>query len=621
MDRREINSVDLFRALQVRRLTIFLIVALIVTAGMAVTFLLPPAYQSTMKILVTRDRIDPQVTAADKGPESQYPELTDEDFNSELEILQSRSVLEGVARQLGLDKPEPGGWLSKQLSRLPGAYRSFHKQPAPDPLERAVITLSERLEAVAIKKSRIIKVSYRDKDPQRAAQILSELYRQYADHHLRLHQASKAGQVFRERSEEFGKKLQAATETLKQFHAANGITDSNAQREMILKQYYEVRGQLDSTRTQIVETREKIATTKAQLNSQPERIESEARTRYVGARDRLKDEILSLEMQRTQLLQKYQPSHRLVTEVEQKLRQARELQAREENAPPQERTVVLNDLRRKLEAEFLAAQAGLNSLVEREKSLAALAADYRVQITSFDAKSLEREGLERNRQLSQEAYLLYYKKAQEADIVNALDQQRVVNISLAEAATINRKPVSPKPLINFAVLLVLGLISAVAMAVFTERRKLFAKTNDELPASSPAALAATAGDNQPLQLPADKHEVLPLRQTKFLPRIEPAANKGQRRTRELIAPEDALPTLQSRNRVTKRLPKIDRAVKSDPGLIRRSKAITLAFPICRRCGAELPAEAGESSPLCALCQKKSFAAPQPNEPRVEVQEA
>src|SRR5262245_48305253 len=466
------NFADLFRLLYSRRLLLCGLFFAIVGAGMIVTFLLPPTYESTMKILVERDRIDPQVTPADKSSDVLRSEFTAEEFNSEMEILQSRTVIEGVVRRLDLDKQDAPGWLARQIVRLGGLYRSFHQQAAPDATERAVTRLTERLEVFSIKNSRIIKVTYSDRNPELTAQVLNELYRQYGEHHLRLRQNSKAANVFHEQSESFNHRLAVATDTLKRFDARNGVAANTAQRNLLLEQFQKVQADLDKTRTEIREAGQRIAALKTQLESQPERIEAEARTKYVSARDKIKDEILTLELQRTQLLQKYQPNHRLVKDVEERLAQSRDLLSREEQSPPQERTTVLNDVHRRLTNELLTAQANLTTLREREHSLAALAVQYKGLITKFDTKRLERADLERARTVNEEAYLLYRKKAQETDIVNALNEKRIVNFSLAEEPSINHKPASPKPLINFAVLVVVGLMAAVAIVVYRERNRL-----------------------------------------------------------------------------------------------------------------------------------------------------
>jgi uncharacterized protein involved in exopolysaccharide biosynthesis len=177
-------------------------------------------------------------------------------------------------------------------------------------------------------------------------------------------------------------------------------------------------------------------------------------------------------MQTAQLRQKYQPGHRLVKETEERLAQARKLLAREEQTPPQEVSTMPNELYRRLTSELLAAESNLAALNERQQRLATLTKQYQAHLTTFEVKSLERAELERNRTVQEEAYLLYRKKAQEAEISNVMNQARIANISLAQPATINHKAVNPKPLLNLAVLTVIGLLAGVASVLTLERNRL-----------------------------------------------------------------------------------------------------------------------------------------------------
>src|SRR5262245_8066961 len=247
------NLIDLLGVLYSRKALLCGIVFAVVSAGMVVTFLLPPTYESTMKVLIARDRIDPQVSASEKAADLWRSEFTEEEFNSEIEILRSRTVIEGVVKQLGLDKQAPGRF-QKLKDSLANIYRSFHGQTAPDQTERAVTWLSESLDVFSIKKSRIIMITHRNPNPERAALVLNELYRQYGEHHLRLRQNSKAANVFHEQSETFGRKLEDATEALKLFDAHNSAAANTAQRDLLSKQFYEVQSDLEKARTEIRET-------------------------------------------------------------------------------------------------------------------------------------------------------------------------------------------------------------------------------------------------------------------------------------------------------------------------------------------------------------------------------
>lgn len=499
-----ITLTDIGRVLLARQLLVFAVFAAVVGVGTLVTLRMPPRYQSTMKILITRDRLDPQVSSSDKTNDMMRGELTEEDFNSELEILQSRAVLEATARQLGLDKPT-------EEKETPGKfgewYRTLHKQAPASSFEQAVTRMAESLEAVPIKKSRILQVSYQDESPERAAQVLQVLYQKYAEHHLRLNQNEKAAEVFRLQSAAFNQKLHEATEALKRFDLAHGFAGSPAQRELLLQQFYMLQQQLNATRTEKLETQQRLSTLKTQLAVTPERIESEVRTKYTGARDRIKDEILALEMQSTQLRQKYQPTNRLVKETDERLAQARKLLEREEQTPPQEKATMPNEIHRHLTTDLLTAQSNLAALNEREQRLNTLTKQYHAQIATFDIKSLERTELERTRTIQEEAYLLYSKKAQEAEISNVMNQAQIANISLAQPATINHKAISPKPLLNVAVLAVVGLLAGIATVLTLERDRLLRPTPAQpemlLPHNGHLALALTRLRQREQQLLAE----------------------------------------------------------------------------------------------------------------------
>jgi uncharacterized protein involved in exopolysaccharide biosynthesis len=473
---------ELLTVLYARKLLVAVIFILIVAAGVGVTLLMEPTYESSMRILVARDRIDPQVSAAESRTEPRA-EISDEEFNSELEILQSRQVLEAVITELNLAQTaaaEPQGWLAQWRASAARSYRSLHNQAEPTPMEHALNQISANLAAVPVKKSRVIKVSYRDSDPERAAKLLNTLYRKYADHHLQLRQNSQAAQVFQDQTEAFNQKLNQTTEALKRFDAQHGLTNVASQKELMLQQFYSTQSQANAARTEILETEQRIAALKAQLEAQPERVETEARTKYVTALDRMKEELLKLELQRTELLQKYKPDQRPVREVEERIAQAKDMLAREEQTPPQERAVALNDVHRRLMNDLLSAQANLTALIEREKSLASLAAQYQVRLTELDQRGFEKGDLERTRTLTEEAYMLYHKKAQEAQIVSALNREKIVNVNLADAASVNYKPVSPKPFTNLAVSIVVGLIASLTAALIAERISPVARSEESI---------------------------------------------------------------------------------------------------------------------------------------------
>ena len=76
--------------------------------------------------------------------------------------------------------------------------------------------------------------------------------------------------------------------------------------------------------------------------------------------------------------------------------------------------------------------------------------------------------------------MLYQKKAQEAEITNALNQQKVVNVNLAEAAQRSSRPVSPKPFVNLAVFILVGILTALAGCFAAEMLNPYLRTEEQV---------------------------------------------------------------------------------------------------------------------------------------------
>src|SRR5438105_3796447 len=97
-----------------RRKTLVLITFLTVITGTAlVTFLLPDKYESRMKILVKNQRVDVAITPeATSGAPAPDNEVSENEINSEIELLTSKDLLTQVVKDCSLSKNEVS-WLAR----------------------------------------------------------------------------------------------------------------------------------------------------------------------------------------------------------------------------------------------------------------------------------------------------------------------------------------------------------------------------------------------------------------------------------------------------------------------------------------------------------------------------
>jgi len=170
----------------------------------------------------------------------------------------------------------------------------------------------------------------------------------------------------------------------------------------------------------------------------------------------MKTTLLNLELKRTELLSKFAPDYRPVQEVEAQIAQAREaLQSAEQN-PVREETTDRDTTHEWLVGELAKARAELSTLHARVTASSQVVSTYREQARQLNTTGIVQQDLIRAAKTAEENYLLYSRKQEEARISDALDQQRIVNVSVAEEATVPAVPSSP----NWPLNLVLGFLLA-----------------------------------------------------------------------------------------------------------------------------------------------------------------
>src|SRR5262249_50886957 len=149
-----------------------------VVASVLYCLLFFPKYESETKILLTRDRLDPILTPAQQAPTLVRESITEEDVNSEVEILLSADVLRKVVTDCSLDQHDAS--LFSRISRF------VHTRPT-DPgtrIEAATGALKKLLVVDSVKKANVIQVAYRAPDPQLATKVLQSLNAAYLVRHL-----------------------------------------------------------------------------------------------------------------------------------------------------------------------------------------------------------------------------------------------------------------------------------------------------------------------------------------------------------------------------------------------------------------------------------------------------
>jgi protein tyrosine kinase modulator len=387
-----------------------------------------PSYQAHMQVLVRRRRADPVMTPQPIPPgEFSSNEITEEELNSEAELLRDEELLRKVVSATGLDTSE--------------RFFRFSRNDQGAQIERAARRLAKHLRAETVRKTNLIDVRYDSTDPALAAHVLNVLADLYVQKHTSLHRPSGEYHFFEQQTAEYGDRLKDAELKLLDFTRDQGVISAAMERDMALQKLSEADASYRQVRLAMAETEQRISILQRQLPSLPERTTTLVRTaENTQLMEKLKSKLLDLELQRTDLLTKYEPSYRLVQEVEQQISEARAAIATEQVTPPRDETTEKDATYEWARTELEKAQVELSGLQARAATAERQLAYCRKDALGLAEASVNQENLLRTMKAAEENYLLYVQKREEARIGDALDERGILNVIIAERPTVPALP-------------------------------------------------------------------------------------------------------------------------------------------------------------------------------------
>jgi polysaccharide biosynthesis transport protein len=428
-----------------RQRRVFLYTFALVVLSMLLYGLLAPSYQAHMKVLLRRGRVDPAITAGQNPPlELSRQEISEEELNSEVELLRDESSLRKVVEANGLAK---GGW------KLPLIGDSDDARA-----EHAVRKLARRLKVEPLRKTNLIAVSYEAADPAAAARILQSLQDLYLEKHKQVHRPTGQLPFFEQQTERSRQQLEQAESRLLDFSRGQGVVSAALERDLAIQRTSEIETRAQQVRVDAEEVSRRIRSLENTLEGLPPRSTAQIRTgENPQLMETLKGKLLALELQRTELLTKFEPSYRPVQEVDEQIRQAKAAIAAEQAAPPREETTEKDPNYEWAKAELEKAQVDQSAIAARQRVVTSELATARQGAQLLGEDAVHQQDLLRNMKTAEETYLLYAKKSEEARIGDALDERGIVNVAIAEP------PVAPAlPKHSALVILLAGLAAATA---------------------------------------------------------------------------------------------------------------------------------------------------------------
>jgi uncharacterized protein involved in exopolysaccharide biosynthesis len=469
-----------------RKGLVVFIFAAVVLGTAVVTFLLPNKYDARMKILVKNQRVDVAITAEQTSgapAPNVENEVSENQINSEIELLTSKDLLMQVVTDCGLANNEKS-WF----------WRSAPAQAVM--IETAVNRLAKDLVITPVRKANVITISYSSNSPQLSAAVLRKLGELYLEKHLKLNHPPGASDFFTQRADEYGTQLRQAEKQMTDFQQSNNLVVLSQQKELTLQKTADAKSKLLESETALNEATNRIARVEQQLAAVPKRIVTQNRqlpNQYSA--ERLNTMMVELQNRRTQLLTKFRPEDRLVREVDEQIRTTREALAKAEQKTAVEENTDLNPLRQTLETELSRARLDQAGARARRDTLTGQLQQYEAALKKLEGDTTKHNDLQRQVKEAEDNYQLYAKKREEARIADELDRQKITNVSIAEVATAPQIPSSPNRGLNLVLGVFLAAFLSLGSVFSAEMLSDAVYTPRQLEALTGAQVLATVPEN------------------------------------------------------------------------------------------------------------------------------
>lgn len=453
----DLNIRDLMAPLFRRKELLGLVFLGMALVAILVTMVVSGLYASSMEILVKRQRLDPMVTSEPtlQQPPSPPP-LTEEEVNSEIELLKSGDLLRDAVLANGLQELEKGTLSSFLFSRGQDEWY----------VSKAVDRLSKKLSIEVVSKTNAIEVRYKSRDPQVAYGVLNKMADLYMQKHLAVQRPGGSYDFFAKEAEKYRRALAESEQRLADFGKEQGVVAPEIERSGMAQKVVDSSASLQQALQAIAADEQRIKAEEAKMKATPVRSSTAETSNDANLLlQQLLANLLTAQLKRTQLALKYDASYPLVQEADQEIAQTQAAIAEAKKTTYVIQTTDRDPTYELLREDVAKTQADLASQEATAVALGQSIQSIRRQMVDLDGKSLQQGDLIRETKADESNYLLYLSKREQERTSDALDQKRIGNVAIAVP------PILPiLPAYNPVIVLLVGIIFAgfaSVAAVFT----------------------------------------------------------------------------------------------------------------------------------------------------------
>ncbi len=421
-----------------RRKTILLLFVLIVASVVGASFILPPQYRSLAKVMVNYQNDSEKAHLL--GLQSEGSRALYDKLGAEVVIFKTRSLLDPVVTQLGLDQPKNG--------KAP-----MNSSEAAELHDKAIEDLAKDLEIEREKDTNVLTLSYEHKNPRLAANVVDKLVTEYIKQRPSLDRDDRAYEFFDKQIQVIKNEIEAAERRGMEYKSGERVLQPDKQTEILFSSVADFDKELTRTRSERIAKEAKLQIIREQMANggdivipTNESSESPSREEYLNE---LKKTLLSLELKKSSLAKRFTAKHPEMATVLADIEETK------------------NKIRAEVDEVIQAEELSIKALMAAEQALAQRMNQVVNSVAKLSQQEFELNQLTIGIDDLRSVYSMLIRQREEARIASS-KQEYLVQIRLLEPAMVPHKPSKPNRPLFAGLAVLLGLVVSFGFAFFLE---------------------------------------------------------------------------------------------------------------------------------------------------------
>jgi uncharacterized protein involved in exopolysaccharide biosynthesis len=386
----------------------------------------PSTYRAETKLLIRMGKA--QVSGMEQYPQDTYRILFQErsqNIRNEMELLKGQYLTEKVIsrleRRIVPKKTGPvptSGVVSTckdGVVKIASLFGYHRKSSGPD--KEMIVTFLDALHVTYLEDTDMLSIAFEWTDPQFAATAANAYADEYITQHTVVNESQKSYRFYIEQIELYEKKLNEIEDALQKFLTKENISNIALQKELLLRNIAESEGRFNLAVVDSSQALTKVNKIKEMTRNKKSWIETPElgshlldKQAYLRSLD---ESYFKLRTERERLLKFYTPEANEVKAIDNQLASVRS---------------------QKAESLINIASMDLALTNDKKESLFKELNIQKQRLSDINSKTILLKQMERERDITEQNYQIYKKKAEDLRISDDLDTRRISSVKIATPA-------------------------------------------------------------------------------------------------------------------------------------------------------------------------------------------